>query len=438
MPRGGARSSCSRSLFWSVGVATFGALCAPLPADASAPSSAKAESRRRCFTPNEFEGTDVERINRAIEAAAVAGCRAVIPRVNLRGGQRRDLWLLDSAILLRSNTTLELEGCHIKLSDRCRDNFIRSANCGLGITDIKPMRNIHIRGIGEVVLEGADRPRATGDSGKKIGTRTYGTDAGVDGESQTGDWRNIGILLAFVERFSIENLTIKDSHAWAISLERCAHGRLRDLDFASSEFKVIDGDRRKILNQDGIDLRMGCHDILIESITGHTGDDLVALTAIPRADSPAGGTTSTMVSAGADRGEGRDGIRHIILRDIRGYCRGGHHIVRLLNTSGVRMHDILLDGLIDTSPAGVQCKAAVKIGDHAYGGGVAPLGDTCRVIVNNVTSKAKHTILVGGSLCDSILANIIRYGTQGDVITVASGPGYVRNLKTGNLHVMGK
>ena len=129
----------------------------------------------------------------------------VIPRVNVQGEERREVWLLDSAILVRSNTTLELDNCRIKLSDRCRDNLIRSANCGLGITDIRPLQNIHIRGIGTVVLEGADHPRATGDSGKTLGQRTYGTDAGKDGESQTGDWRNIGILLAFVENFSIQN-----------------------------------------------------------------------------------------------------------------------------------------------------------------------------------------------------------------------------------------
>lgn len=31
---------------------------------------------------------------------------------------------------------------------------------------------------------------------------------------------------------------------------------------------------------DGIDLRMGCHDFEIENITGRTGDDTIALTAI--------------------------------------------------------------------------------------------------------------------------------------------------------------
>ena len=363
-------------------------------------SAAKAESPPRFITPNEFEGTDVERINRAIEAAAAAGCRVVIPRVNVRDGQRRDIWLLDSAILVRSDTTLELDNCRIKLSDRCRDNFIRSANCGLGITDIKPMQNIHIRGIGHVVLEGADHPRATGDSGKTIGAKTYGTDAGVAGESQTGDWRNIGILLAFVEGFSIENLAIQDSHCWAISLERCAHGRLRDLDFASSGFKMIDGARQTILNQDGIDLRLGCHDILIENITGYTGDDLMALTAIPQRRQPR--RRRHDVHHGQFRGRPGPADR---TTSGTSFCETSSATAAAaitssgcLNTSGVRMHDILLDGLIDTSPEDVQCRAAVKIGDSGYGGGVAPLGDTYRIMVSNVTSKSTHTILIGGSL----------------------------------------
>ncbi len=400
------------------------------------PMAAKTASPPLFVTPNEFAGTDVERINQAVEAAAEAGCRVVVPRINLRDGQRHDVWLLDSAILLPSDTTLELNNCRLKLSDRCRDNFIRSANCGLGVTEIEPMTNIQILGVGRVLLEGADHPRATGDSGKTIGARTYGTDAGVAGESQTGDWRNIGILLAFVEHFRIENIAMHDSHAWAISLERCAHGTLRDLDFASSGFKTIDGTRQTILNQDGIDLRMGCHDILIENITGYTGDDLIALTAIPRADSVAGGTDSTMVSGSQDRGGGLDDIRHVILRNIKGYCRGGHHIVRLLNTSGVRMHDILLDGLIDTSPDDVRCRAAVKIGDHGYGGGIAPLGDTYRIMIDHVTSKSTYTVLIGGSLSDSILSNILRHGGKGDVVTAASGPQYIRNVTVTNVHVM--
>ena len=384
---------------------------------------------QRSITPNDFDGSDVERINQALQAAAGTGRRVVIPRENLAADGAREQWLLDAAILVPGDSVLELDNCHLKLADGCRDNMIRSANCGPGVTEIEPIRNVHIRGVGSVLLEGADRPRATGDGGKTLGERTFGADAGVEGESQSGDWRNIGILMAFVENFSIRNIAMKDSHAWAISLERCAHGILRDLDFASTGSKLIDGVEQTILNQDGIDLRLGCHDISIENVTGYTGDDLIALTAIPGPGNPAGELRSTMISDRANRGGGLDDIRHVTIRNVRGHCAGGHHIVRLLNTSGARMYDIILDGLIDTSPpGGVRCKAAVKIGDSNYGDGVAPLGDTSRIIVRNVISRSEHTVLIGGSLCDSIISDLIRWDVDGDAVTVAPGPEHMRDV----------
>ena len=44
-------------------------------------TAAPNDARPRVITPNEFEGTDVERINLAIAAAAEAGCRVVIPAI---------------------------------------------------------------------------------------------------------------------------------------------------------------------------------------------------------------------------------------------------------------------------------------------------------------------------------------------------------------------
>ena len=389
---------------------------------------------QRFVSPNSFRGTDVERINLAIRAASSQGLQVVIPRHNRGRGAKPDRWLLDSAILLQSNTTLVLDNCHIKLTDRCRDNFMRSANCGLGIPDIQPIENVHIQGVGSVLLEGADRPRSTGDSAKTLGKRTFGTDAGVVGESQTGDWRNIGILLASVEHFSIENLQIKDSHCWAISLERCGFGRVQDIHFESTGFKVIDGVRETVLNQDGLDLRQGCHDIHIERISGRTGDDLVALTNIHHAADVAGSDSSTMVSA-ADREEGRDDdIRNIFIKQINGHSQGRHHVVRFLNAGGLRLYNIVLDGLIDTSPAGRPCKATLKIGDaNPVWGGVTPLGDTNRLLLSNISGTSRHTILIAGSLADSCISNVIRYAKAGDPITYGSGEEYVRNVQLTNV-----
>lgn len=396
-----------------------------------------AEVSSTTITPNDFEGSDSERINHAVIAAAATGQRTVIPRINRAKDGPREVWLIDTAILVQSGTTLELENCHIKLSDRCRDNFIRSGNCGLGIADIAPMSDIHIIGVGNVLLEGADHPRATGDSAKTLGERSYGTDAGVAEESQTGDWRNIGILLAFVERFSIENVRIKDSHCWAISLERCAFGSIRDIDFASTGSRMIDGQAATILNQDGLDLRQGCHDITIENITGYTGDDLVALTNILGSNSESGSTGSTMVSAKIDRGNGLDDIRYVTLRNLRGYCAGGHHIVRFLNASGLKIHDVILDGLVDTSGSGKRCKAALKIGDsNPKWGGATPLGDTYRILVSNIMSRAEHTILIAGSLSESIVTNVIKYDAPGDPVTYESGLQNVRQVEFSNVRAM--
>ena len=67
------------------------------------------------ITPNDFEGSDVERINQAIVMGAETGRRVVIPRQNRAQDQPpRDVWLLDSAILVRSGTMLVLENCHIR------------------------------------------------------------------------------------------------------------------------------------------------------------------------------------------------------------------------------------------------------------------------------------------------------------------------------------
>ena len=369
------------------------------------------------ITPNDFPGSDVERINRAIEVAAKTGRRVVIPRENLTPWmEQSEIWLLDSAILLRSNTRLELDNCQIKLSDRCRDNLMRNVYVRDGITT-----NLHVRGIGNVILEGADHPRATGDSGKTLGNGhrgyTYGTDAGLPGANQKGGERNFGIHLTYVEDFSLEGFTMKDSHCWAICLRQCAKGTLRDLGFESRGFKMIDGVWRQIMNQDGIDLRQGCHDILIENITGYTGDDLIALTSVAIAGSVTGD---------------RDDIHHVTLRNISSSTRG--HLVLLLNNNGIKMHDILIDGLTDTNPGGPKkgdfalppAKAAVQIGAPQYGG-IAPVGDTSNVTIRSVASRGRHGILIAGSLSESTISNVVTRGTN-EPVTVESGPQYVRNV----------
>ena len=115
---------------------------------------------------NNFTGSnDSEILNNAVQNRDEDGIVVISPR-KIDG--TRDYWLLDSAILLPENTTVILQNVKIKLSDNCRDNFFRSANCGLGIEEVDPLENIHIKGEGTCLLEGADNPRATGDGTKPL------------------------------------------------------------------------------------------------------------------------------------------------------------------------------------------------------------------------------------------------------------------------------
>lgn len=389
--------------------------------------------------PNSFQGSDSERIEQAVMEAKLSGLPIRISPRKVDAISERTYWLLDRAILLPGNCTLILDNCVLKLSDESRDNFIRSANCGYGISDIKELQGIHIVGIGQVELLGADKPRSTGDSAKTLGERTYGTDAGKEGETPNGDWRNIGILMSNVKNFSISNLTIVDSHCWAISLEYCSYGKLENLSFRSTGSKMIDGKNETILNQDGIDLRRGCHDIIIDGVRGYTGDDLVALTSIPTAKPvKAGRYGSTAVSGSEMPGYSND-IYNVIIKNVLGYCAGGHHIVRFLNTRKAKLHNISLDTLVDTSPEGFSCYAAVKIGDSnpAYGGHTE-LGYTYAITVRNVQSKAKRAIFIGSSLTDSIINSIINQNPEAETIFYGAGKENTRNLIISEIVEMGK
>src|SRR5690606_30529874 len=168
--------------------------------------------------PNQFEGSDTERIQAAIHAAKGTSNQIVVPAANANGSY---IWKIDSAILLPSDMTVILENCTLQLSDQSRDNMFRSDNVGKDITDPVWNHNIRIIGVGDVLLKGADNPRATGDGHRKLTLDpakeaadgnwrvSYGTDAGKSGRKQTGDWRNIMILMGYVKGFTLKNVSIE-------------------------------------------------------------------------------------------------------------------------------------------------------------------------------------------------------------------------------------
>ena len=389
---------------------------------------------------------DNDAIDAAIRARGKDGIVVIPPRESTDG---RDYWLLDRAILLPENTTVILQSCKLKLSDACRDNFFRTANCGLGIAEVPPITNVHVKGEGYCLLEGADHPRATGDSSMTLSnpcphlvedacrlspwipperrtpktidfwdihSHSFGTDAGKEGESQKGDWRGIGILFANATHFSISGITVRESHGWAISLEACAHGRVEHIEFDARMSKLVDGLLQNVENQDGIDLRNGCHDITVSDISGCTGDDVIALTAIAGERCRAGGSLCSTHVMGEDwRVRERD-IYNVTIRNVRAYSN--HRFAIRLLAINAQIRNVVIDGVIDTSPKGVSYRG-ILIGDKdmAYGNNL-PDGIKNICISNVIYQSDRHAVHLKGYLRDSCISNVITTATNASLMRI--------------------
>jgi len=412
---------------------------------------------------NDYNGfTDNEIIENAIKNKQKDGIVIIAPRDNVNEPER-DFWLLDRAILIPENTTIVLQNCKIKLSDKCRDNFFRTANCGLGIAYPEKINNVHIKGVGLCILEGADHPRATGDGGKILScpcpyetedlclmadwiseedkesgvikfrdrhSHSYGTDFGKENESQYGDWRGIGILFANVNNFSIENVRIVESHGWGISLEECAYGRVEKIDFDACMSKIIDGMRQNMENQDGIDIRNGCHDIIISDITGHTGDDLIALTAIAGDEFIPGGELRNTHVMHSDWSKRDKNIHDILIRNIKGYSNLCY-MVRLL-PANAKIWNVVIDGVVDTSSDNLENFGCIMLGTADIGYGKNRVDGMKNISISNVISNSKEAIVVGGYISDSVISNVINRNAECPCISVRRENGLI-NVNTANL-----
>lgn len=414
---------------------------------------------------NDFRGAcDSEVIENAIAHRQPDGIVVIPPRVSAVEPER-SFWLLDRAVLIPENTTVLLRNCTIRLSDRCRDNFFRTANCGMGIGFPERIRNVHLRGEGLCVLQGADRPRATGDSSKLLACpcpyepedlcrlaawipssrrtpatldfwdrhdHSYGTDTGKEGESQYGDWRGIGILFANAEDFSIEGLRVAESHGWGISLEACSFGRVSQITFDACMSKAIDGMRQNMENQDGVDIRNGCHHITITDIGGRTGDDLVALTAIAdESETPlAGGSLRSTHVMHEDWTKRDRDIHDIIIRNVMGYSHLCF-LIRLL-PANASIRNIVIDGVVDTTPEGLETGAGLLFGEADGAYGVNKPDGLSNISVSNVLCNRVSAIDVAGYLRDSVITNVVNRKAGRPVIAVWRKDG-MRRVTMGSL-----
>lgn len=310
-------------------------------------------------------------------------------------------WEIDREIRLPSNFTLILENCNLRMSDGSFCNMFVNENHGTdaGRTPAGTDRNISIVGRGEAVLDG-------------------GKYNGLSEKTQLKDgmppiWKNNLLLFTNVEGFKVSDISCINQRWWALNFVYCSHGYVGNVHFCSNDTaidpqgNVYHGLKHAayadvlVKNSDGVDLRQGCHDIVIENITGFTEDDSVALTALN------GNLEKTFGVEGLP-----SDICNVVIRNVHtaAFCTN----VRLLNQGDIKLHDILIDGVYDTSE---ECEHmdhgiyAVRVGDtHMYGTRHATKDETYNITIRNVRGRGTYVLSLAGEMEGLVMYGIEAFG----------------------------
>lgn len=350
---------------------------------------------KNCVTPNQTQReNDNSSIQAAISLAKENGCnRVVIPSYNER--TREEKWVFEDTVYLPSDIEIIIDGAHLVLADGIYANMFASESIleGKGRTTADTLKNIKIRGIGNAVLDGGNY--------NGLSERNSGKD-GLPHIS-----KNTTMLFFNVSGLTVENINVINQRWWGITNVYVDHAVYRNISF-SADYSRIDENgvhhpdelprnynEIYIKNADGIDLRIGCHDFLIENITGFCEDDVIALTALGAFERRFGYVVE---------GESSD-IHDVKIKNIM--ASGVCSIVRLLNDEGNKLYNIDVDGVISVPDTRVMPIYTVRIGDMAYAKEHSKVGDTYNITVRNIVANTSCGINICKGLKDSLIENVV-------------------------------
>ena len=309
---------------------------------------------------------------------------------------------IETEIRLPSDFTLILENAHLRMADGVFSNMFINEHCctEIGKTTEGTDRNINVIGRGKAILDGGKYNGLSERTQLKNGLPPV--------------WKNNLLLFTNVDGFKISNLSCHNQRWWALDFIYCTDGFIGNIDFKANDI-MIDADGNEhhgltrtlgrdvlVKNADGIDLRQGCHDIVIENITGFTEDDSIALTALD------GGLEKRFAVSGLV-----PDLCNVTIRNIctASFCTN----VRLLSQGDVRLHDILIDGVTDTSDTSPYMDVglyAVRIGDtRMYGTRHATEDETYNVTIKNVIGKGQYAVALAGAMKNVVMDNIKTCGS---------------------------
>ncbi|MBO9151933.1 hypothetical protein ACFOTA_06930 [Chitinophaga sp. GCM10012297] len=250
---------------------------------------------------------DIAKIQAAINRAAADS----VGLVTMRGMNI----LIDSAIRLPSNMTLDATGSYIQVKKYSNEYLVRNADFVNGNTN-------------KEVFGG----RWNGNG------LTQTVSAGTDIESARAC---AGFFFYRSSKLRIHDLEVDSTKAWGVSGINCDQIHVYNVHFEQNPFDAS-GNPAVGINGDGVTFNAG--NALIENITGFTNDDMVAF----------GCGGPTIASTPLPPVDLRD-YENITIRDIFPSSRQGvttHRGVGLYSRNGYKLSNITIDGINGNTSAG--------------------------------------------------------------------------------------
>ena len=308
-------------------------------------------------------------------------------------------WDIDSPVKLPSDICIVLENCHLRVATGVYSNIFQSENFNTegGNTLAGACKNITVKGKGFAILDGNEEYNG-------LSERT---------QNKNGlppIWYNNLLNFGNVDGFYVSGLQVRNQGWWALSFWGCRNGYIGNIDFCANDTRIDEEgkihrgliaskyEQTLVKNADGIDIRCGCNNILIENITGFNEDDTVALTALWGKHEAAFGCP-----------ELPHDISNITIKNVRAasYCS----IIRLLNQGGTKLHDITIDGVVDMSDSSPHLDHGVntiKIGDlHPYGGNRHSTDDeTYNITIKNIYACGTNALKLTGGMKNLVIQGV--------------------------------
>ena len=345
---------------------------------------------------------DSETLQNAIDEAAKGSRMLTIPRYNARRDEMQ--WRITRALKIPDDFTLILDNCYMVMETGVYDHMFTNAR---SYDDTArnldgEQKNITILGKGNATLDGGEHNHLLEKTSGRYGFPRV--------------WKNTMFFWLNVRNLRVENLHITNQRWWAITHIFCRFVTIRNIHFSAIPH---------VPNMDGIDLRIGCNNFTIENITGRTGDDVIAMTAV-------NGNEYHFWKV-----EGKDtDIHDVKIRTVLG-DPFIHLVVRFLNHDGNQIYNVDLDTVFDASDFTTKKRphATVDLGCVLYSKvRKSELGETRDITVRNVTSRGETAIRLNNQLCDTVFENVKTFGDNIDAVGTQGKGCVVKNVTFKDLY----